>query len=58
MTIEMEAANQGMIFTYNPQDWNRWMVRSGGLRAKHFFQPGDHVEVSKCFHSYVHITDV
>lgn len=58
MTIEMEVANQGMIFTYNPQDWNWWMVRSDRLRVKHFFQLGDHVEVSKCFHSYVHITDI
>ncbi|KAK0468514.1 hypothetical protein IW261DRAFT_1426341 [Armillaria novae-zelandiae] len=44
VTLEMEAANQGMVFTYNPRDWNRWMLHSGGLRAKHFFHFGDHVE--------------
>ncbi|KAK0499916.1 hypothetical protein EDD18DRAFT_1102136 [Armillaria luteobubalina] len=42
--IEMEVANQGSIFSYGLRDWNGWSVRSGGLQAKHFFQPGDHVE--------------
>ncbi|KAK0484681.1 hypothetical protein IW261DRAFT_1416609 [Armillaria novae-zelandiae] len=44
VTIEMEAANQGMVYTYHPLDWNRWMVRSSGLGAKYFFQLGDHIE--------------
>ncbi|KAK0502081.1 hypothetical protein EDD18DRAFT_1100574 [Armillaria luteobubalina] len=45
VALEMEAANQGMVYTYHAGDWNRWMARSGGLRPKHFFQSGDHVEV-------------
>ncbi|KAK0476301.1 hypothetical protein IW261DRAFT_1421615 [Armillaria novae-zelandiae] len=47
VTIEMEAVNQGLVYTYQRQDWNQWMVNSGGLRAKHFFQPGDHVQGSR-----------
>ncbi|KAK0471702.1 hypothetical protein IW261DRAFT_1571766 [Armillaria novae-zelandiae] len=45
VTLEMEAANQGMVYTYHAGDWNNWMVRSGGLKPKHFFQSGDHVEL-------------
>ncbi|KAK0470824.1 hypothetical protein IW261DRAFT_1425661 [Armillaria novae-zelandiae] len=26
VTIEMEAANQGKVYTYYPQDWSRWMM--------------------------------
>ncbi|KAK0468532.1 hypothetical protein IW261DRAFT_1426359 [Armillaria novae-zelandiae] len=43
--LEMEVANQGMVYTYHASDWNYWMARSGGLRHKHFFQSGDHVEL-------------
>ncbi|KAK0462174.1 hypothetical protein IW261DRAFT_1428193 [Armillaria novae-zelandiae] len=45
VTLEMEAANQGMVYTYHASDWNYWMARLGGLRPKHFFQSGDHVEM-------------
>ncbi|KAK0471494.1 hypothetical protein IW261DRAFT_1597278 [Armillaria novae-zelandiae] len=45
VTIEMEAAYQGKVFTYDAQDWSRWTVHSGGLRAKHFFQLGHHTEM-------------
>ncbi|KAK0474057.1 hypothetical protein IW261DRAFT_1423177 [Armillaria novae-zelandiae] len=45
VTIKMEAGNQGKLYMYNAQDWSRWMARSGQLRAKHFFQSGDHIEV-------------
>ncbi|KAK0468552.1 hypothetical protein IW261DRAFT_1573779 [Armillaria novae-zelandiae] len=44
VTLEMEASNQGMVYTYKPRDWNHWKV-GVNLRAKHFFYPGDHVEV-------------
>ncbi|KAK0463384.1 hypothetical protein IW261DRAFT_1427654 [Armillaria novae-zelandiae] len=30
-TIEMEAANQGVVYTYQLGDWNQWMVHSGDL---------------------------
>ncbi|KAK0506784.1 hypothetical protein EDD18DRAFT_1343220 [Armillaria luteobubalina] len=43
--LEMEVANQGMVYTYHAGDWNCWMVRLGRLRPKHFFQSGDHVEL-------------
>ncbi|KAK0466563.1 hypothetical protein IW261DRAFT_1574470 [Armillaria novae-zelandiae] len=45
VTIEMETANQGKVYTYYPQDWSWWTVRSGGVCAKHFFELGDHIEV-------------
>ncbi|KAK0482467.1 hypothetical protein IW261DRAFT_1562152 [Armillaria novae-zelandiae] len=45
ITIEMEAGNQGKLYTYHAQDWSRWMAHSGQLRAKHFFQSGDHIKV-------------
>ncbi|KAK0482302.1 hypothetical protein IW261DRAFT_1417893 [Armillaria novae-zelandiae] len=34
VTIEMEAANQGLVYTYQRQDWNQWM-------------PGDHIQGSR-----------
>ncbi|KAK0472842.1 hypothetical protein IW261DRAFT_1423999 [Armillaria novae-zelandiae] len=43
--LEMEVANQGMVYTYHAGDWNYWMACSGGLRPKHFFQSGDHIEL-------------
>ncbi|KAK0197664.1 hypothetical protein F5146DRAFT_995301 [Armillaria mellea] len=44
VTLEMEAKNRGMVFTYHPADWNCWKARSGGIKAKHFFNLRDHVE--------------
>ncbi|KAK0488098.1 hypothetical protein EDD18DRAFT_1110704 [Armillaria luteobubalina] len=47
VTLEMEGGNQGLVFTYQARHWNRWLVRAGGqaqLKAKHFFDPVDHVE--------------
>ncbi|KAK0477942.1 hypothetical protein IW261DRAFT_1420784 [Armillaria novae-zelandiae] len=28
VTIEMEAVNQGLVYTYQHPDWNQWMVNS------------------------------
>ncbi|KAK0479043.1 hypothetical protein EDD18DRAFT_1114007 [Armillaria luteobubalina] len=47
VTVEMEHGNHGSVYTYEAQHWNRWLARAGGqsnLRAKHFFDPADHVE--------------
>ncbi|KAK0479489.1 hypothetical protein IW261DRAFT_1419597 [Armillaria novae-zelandiae] len=50
VTIEVEATNQG-------KDWSRWIVRLGGVCAKHFFQLGDHIEVLlQCFGLYAFTT--
>ncbi|KAK0502217.1 hypothetical protein EDD18DRAFT_1346797 [Armillaria luteobubalina] len=49
VTVEMERGNRGSVYTYEARHWNRWLARAGGqsnLRAKHFFDPADHVEVS------------
>ncbi|KAK0227921.1 hypothetical protein IW262DRAFT_1292836 [Armillaria fumosa] len=47
-TVEMEAGTQGIDFAYGQLEWNIWLARAGGnlamLRAKHFFDPADHVE--------------
>ncbi|KAK0472831.1 hypothetical protein EDD18DRAFT_1118117, partial [Armillaria luteobubalina] len=47
VTVEMERGNRGSVYTYEARHWNRWLARAGGqsnLRAKHFFDPVDHVE--------------
>ncbi|KAK0501960.1 hypothetical protein EDD18DRAFT_1100459 [Armillaria luteobubalina] len=47
-TVEMEAGNRGREFPYGQPEWNDWLARARGnpamLRAKHFFDPADHVE--------------
>ncbi|KAK0492448.1 hypothetical protein EDD18DRAFT_1357702 [Armillaria luteobubalina] len=48
-TVEMEAGNQGREFPYGQTEWNIWLAHARGnpamLRAKHFFDPANHVEV-------------
>ncbi|KAK0490428.1 hypothetical protein IW261DRAFT_1412971 [Armillaria novae-zelandiae] len=34
-TIKMEAANQGMVYTYHPPDWNWWMGDVRWIMHKH-----------------------
>ncbi|KAK0488089.1 hypothetical protein EDD18DRAFT_1110697 [Armillaria luteobubalina] len=47
-TVEMEVGNRGREFPYGQPEWNDWLACAGGnpamLRAKHFFDPADHVE--------------
>ncbi|KAK0492990.1 hypothetical protein EDD18DRAFT_1357401 [Armillaria luteobubalina] len=51
VTVEMEASNQGMYFTYDSSDWNRWMLHEIILRSflHHYSETGlflDHARVA------------
>ncbi|KAK0478095.1 hypothetical protein EDD18DRAFT_1114216 [Armillaria luteobubalina] len=48
LTLEMQARNRGKVFTYGSSSWKAWASKagSGNLPARHFFDTGDHKEVS------------
>ncbi|KAK0491940.1 hypothetical protein EDD18DRAFT_1109351 [Armillaria luteobubalina] len=47
VTLEMDAGGNNGVFPYRQQHWNVWLAQAGAqgrLRAKYFFDAGDHVE--------------
>ncbi|KAK0501963.1 hypothetical protein EDD18DRAFT_1100462 [Armillaria luteobubalina] len=47
VTLEMDAGGNDGVFPYRQQHWNVWLAQAGAqgrLRAKYFFDAGDHVE--------------
>ncbi|KAK0488086.1 hypothetical protein EDD18DRAFT_1110694 [Armillaria luteobubalina] len=56
VTLEMDAGGNDGVFPYGQQHWNVWLAQAGAqgrLRAKYFFDAGDHVELENPMYTLI-----